>query len=92
MDKSTTQLLVRETFKASFDKKRYRDFINQLCNGIDESEVIPSMAVPDAFAPHIKAASGSARLNYRKVNWRTCSPCNSPNPTSWSAPAPSSPA
>ena len=55
MDKTTAQRLVRETFKAPFDKKRYRDFINELCNGIDESKTIPSMAVPDAFAPHIKS-------------------------------------
>ena len=55
MDKSTAQRLVRETFKAPFDKKRYRDFINELCNGIDETKAIPSMAVPDAFAPHIKS-------------------------------------
>ena len=55
MDKTTAQRRVRETFKAPFDKKRYRDFINELCNGIDESKAIPSMAVPDAFAPHIKS-------------------------------------
>jgi len=55
MDKTTAQRLVRETFKAAFDKKRYRDFINELCNGIDESKAIPSLAVPDAFAPHIKS-------------------------------------
>lgn len=55
MDKTTAQRLVRETFKAPFDKKRYRDFINELCNGIDESKTMPSMAVPDAFAPHIKS-------------------------------------
>ena len=55
MDKTTAQRLVRETFKAPFDKKRYRDFINELCNGIDESKTISSMAVPVAFAPHIKS-------------------------------------
>jgi len=55
MDKTTAQRIVRETFKASFDKKRYRDFINELCNGIDESKAIPSMGVPDAFSEHIKS-------------------------------------
>jgi type I restriction-modification system DNA methylase subunit len=55
VDKTTAQRRVRETLKAPFDKKRYRDFINEICNGIDESKVIPSMAVPDAFAPHIKS-------------------------------------
>jgi len=38
MDKTTAQRLVRETFKAAFDKKRYRDFINDLCNGFDEGK------------------------------------------------------
>jgi hypothetical protein len=55
MDKTTARRIVRETFKAPFDKKRYRDFINELCNGIDESKAIPSMGVPDAFAPHVKS-------------------------------------
>ena len=55
MDKTTAQRLVRETFKAPFDRKRYRDFINELCNGIDESRAISSMGVPDAFADHIKS-------------------------------------
>lgn len=55
MDKTTAQRRVRETFKAPFDKKRYRDFINELCNGIDESKAIPSMGVPDAFTQHIKS-------------------------------------
>ena len=55
MDKSTAQRIVRDTFKAPFDRKRYRDFINELCNRIDESKAIPSMGVPDAFALHIKS-------------------------------------
>ena len=55
MDTSTAQRLVHETFyKAAFDKKRYRDFINELCNGFDEARAQP-MLVPDAFAPHIKS-------------------------------------
>jgi type I restriction-modification system DNA methylase subunit len=54
MDKITAQRLVRETFKAAFDKKRYRDFINELCNGFDEDKA-QSMAVPDAFTPHVKS-------------------------------------
>jgi hypothetical protein len=55
MDKTTAQRIVRETFKAPFDKKRYRYFINELCNGFDESKAVPKMGVPDAFAPHIKS-------------------------------------
>lgn len=54
MDKTTAQRLVRETFKAAFDKKRYRDFINELCNGFDEGKA-QNMGVPDAFTPHVKS-------------------------------------
>lgn len=54
MDKTTAQRLVRDTFKAAFDKQRYRDFINEVCNGFDESKA-QNMGVPDAFAPHIKS-------------------------------------
>src|ERR1041384_2519898 len=54
MDKTTAQRIVRQTFKASFDRKRYRDFINELCNGFDESKA-QNMSVPDAFAPHVKS-------------------------------------
>src|SRR3989338_11513952 len=54
MDKTSAQRIVRETFKASFDRKRYRDFISELCNGFDESKA-QNMLVPDAFMPHIKS-------------------------------------
>lgn len=55
MDKTSAQRIVRETFKASFDRKRFRDFVNELCNGFDESKAISSMGVPDAFSDHIKS-------------------------------------
>src|SRR5674476_24559 len=55
MDKTSAQRIVREAFKASFDPKRFRDFISELCNGFDESKAISSMAVPDAFKPHVKS-------------------------------------
>jgi type I restriction-modification system DNA methylase subunit len=54
MDKATAQRIVRYTFKAGFDRKRYRDFINEICNGFDESTA-QNMGVPAAFAPHIKS-------------------------------------
>ncbi len=54
MDKSTAQRIVCDTFQTSFDRKRYRDFINELCNGFDESKA-QTMQVPDAFAPHVKS-------------------------------------
>ena len=38
MDKTTAQSIVRDTFKAPFDRKRYRDFISEVCNGFDESK------------------------------------------------------
>lgn len=55
MDKASAQGIVSKTFKAAFDKKRYRDFINELCNGFNESKAISSMGVPDAFSDHIKS-------------------------------------
>ncbi len=55
MDKTSAQRIVRDTFKASFDRKRFRDFISELCNGFDESKAISSMGVPDAFSVHIKS-------------------------------------
>ncbi len=54
MDKATAQRTVRDTFKAAFDRKRFRDFINELCNGFDESKA-QTMRVPDAFQPHVKS-------------------------------------
>ena len=54
MEKSTAQNLVHDTFKAAFDKKRYRDFINELCNGFDEGKA-RNMSVPVAFTPHIRS-------------------------------------
>ncbi len=54
MDKATAQRLVSETFKAAFDKKRYRDFINELCNGFNEAKA-QIMSVPEAFTPHVKS-------------------------------------
>ena len=54
MDKTTAQRTVRDTFKAAFDRKRFRDFINELCNGFDESKA-QTMRVPDAFLPHVKS-------------------------------------
>ena len=54
MDKITAQRLVHDTFKAPFDQKRYRRFISEICNGFDGSKA-QTMAVPDAFAAHIKS-------------------------------------
>jgi hypothetical protein len=55
MDKATAQRLVSDTFKAPFDSKRYREFVNELCNGFDGSKANSSMGVPDAFTPHVKS-------------------------------------
>ncbi|MFA7344475.1 MAG: hypothetical protein WC003_09235 [Terrimicrobiaceae bacterium] len=48
MDKTTAQRVVASTFKAAFDRGRFRDFLNELCNGFDESKK-QTMQVPDAF-------------------------------------------
>jgi hypothetical protein len=61
MDKSTAQRIVRDTFKAPFDRKRYRDFINELCNGFDEDKA-QTMRVPDAFTPHVKSCQRFTNL------------------------------
>ncbi len=54
MDKTTALRVVRDTFKASFDRSRYRNFINELCNGFNEGKA-QTMRVPDAFVLHIKS-------------------------------------
>ncbi|MFA5265885.1 MAG: N-6 DNA methylase, partial [Opitutaceae bacterium] len=54
MDKTASQSLIHETFKAPFDKRRYRDFIDAVCNGFDESTA-QSLSVPGAFAAHVKS-------------------------------------
>ena len=54
MDKATAQRIVRNTFKAPFDRERYRSFISELCNGFDGSKA-HNMTVPDAFAAHVKS-------------------------------------
>ena len=54
MDKATAQRLIRDTFKAPFERERYRRFMSELCNGFDEAKA-HSMAVPDAFAAHVKS-------------------------------------
>ncbi|MFZ4791179.1 MAG: Eco57I restriction-modification methylase domain-containing protein [Candidatus Competibacteraceae bacterium] len=55
MDKATAQRLVRNTLKASFDRKRYHGLINELCNGFDDGKAIDNMSVPEAFAAHVKS-------------------------------------
>jgi len=38
MDKSTAQQLVKNTFKAAFERKRFRDFVIELTNEFDENK------------------------------------------------------
>jgi len=54
MDKPTAQRVVAQTFKASFDRDRFRDFINELTNGFDETKK-QSMLIPEAFKPHVSS-------------------------------------
>jgi hypothetical protein len=58
MDKSTAQRVVAETFKASFDRERFRNFVNELTNGFDETKK-QNMSVPVAKAgPRCSATDG----------------------------------
>lgn len=43
-------------FPQTFDKGRFHHFVKELLNGFDESKAAP-MAVPDAFAPHVRSCS-----------------------------------
>ena len=53
MDKETAKRVVRETFSAAFDQRRYRDFANELLNGFDQSHA-KTLSVSAAFSPHVK--------------------------------------
>ncbi len=55
MDKATAQRLIRHTFQAPFDRERYQQFINELCNGFDQGKAKKNMTVPDAFKAHVKS-------------------------------------
>jgi len=52
MDIPTAQRVVAQTFKASFDRDLFRNFVNELTNGFDETKK-QTMQVPDAFKPHV---------------------------------------
>jgi type I restriction-modification system DNA methylase subunit len=52
MDKTTAQRTVSQTFKASFDRDRFRNFVSELTNGFDETKK-QTMQIPDAFKPHV---------------------------------------
>src|SRR5947199_6094847 len=56
MDSAQARSLIRETFTQPFEKGRFQHFIRNLLNHIDESKAAP-MAVPDAFAPHVRSCS-----------------------------------
>ena len=55
-DSQQARALVRETFPQTFDKGRFHHFVKELLNGFDETKAAP-MAVPDAFAPHVRSCS-----------------------------------
>ena len=56
MKPEQARALVTETFPQTFDKGRFHHFVKELLNGFDESKAAP-MAVPDAFAPHIRSCA-----------------------------------
>lgn len=56
MNPEQARTLIRNTFTRKFEKEMFRNFINELLNGFDESKS-RAMAVPDAFASHIRSCS-----------------------------------
>ena len=52
MDKTTAQRIVSKTFKAAFERNRFRDFTNELCNGFDEGKAVrwPHQYVKNAYS------------------------------------------
>jgi hypothetical protein len=56
MDENTAQRRVRETFKAPFDEKRDRDFINELCfrKEIARQYLLGPAHKPDKDAPPVQ--------------------------------------
>lgn len=53
MNPAQARQLIKDTFTQAFDKTRFRTFAINLLNHVDEDKKI-SMAVPDAFAAHVK--------------------------------------
>lgn len=55
MNKEQARQLVKETFHARFDEARYLKFVAELTNGNITKPSSANMAVPDAFAEHVKS-------------------------------------
>ena len=55
MDKTTAQRIVSKTFKAAFERNRFRDFTNELCNGFDEGKAVrwPHQYVKNAYKEQV---------------------------------------
>ena len=54
MNRDQSRNLIRQTFPQAFDKNRFRNFVIDLLNHLDESKA-SAMTVPDAFTPHIRS-------------------------------------
>ncbi len=54
MNKKQASELIKTTFSQAFDKASFRSFVINLLNNMDEDKKI-AMAVPDAFAAHVKS-------------------------------------
>ncbi len=54
MNNEQARDLIKKTFPQSFDKNTFNEFISNLLNQFDTTKAA-SMAVPDAFAPHIRS-------------------------------------
>ena len=65
MDSSTAQRVVKQTFKASSDRERFRNFVNELTNGFDETKKRAWMVWGVDIATH--ALKGTAFDTFGKM-------------------------
>src|SRR5437879_4198497 len=55
MNPEQARELIKQTFTQAFDKNRFIEFARNLLNQIREDDKAATMAVPDAFAPHVRS-------------------------------------
>jgi hypothetical protein len=67
MDLIQAGRLIKETFTQAYDKDRFRAFVVNLLNHINEDKKV-SMAVPDAFAAHVKVVNALRLIPPHRVN------------------------
>lgn len=72
MNPQQARALIDETFPKPFDKVRFHQFVKELLNGFDESKA-QQMAVPNAFAEHVRSCTRLGTYQSPDANWLTCS-------------------